>query len=125
MHIAENHIDLRALRQVLRERFRALAEQGGVYPLRRLLAVFLLAVVVCQREIGDSVAACRVFQFCIAAQPHESGEDFHYAASFRLLSRRSEEQTSELQSLMRISYSVFCLKKNRTSHMRQSRHNSI
>src|SRR3546814_14803746 len=56
-------------------------------PLRRLLAVFLLAVVVCQREIGDSVAACRVFQFCIAAQPHESGEDCHYAASFRLLSR--------------------------------------
>src|SRR3546814_8458452 len=25
---------------------------------------------------------------------------------------RSEEQTSELQSLMRISYAVFCLKKN-------------
>src|SRR3546814_2859085 len=27
---------------------------------------------------------------------------------------RSEEQTSELQSLMRISYAVFCLKKNKT-----------
>src|SRR3546814_1225134 len=27
---------------------------------------------------------------------------------------RSEEPTSELQSLMRISYAVFCLKKNRT-----------
>src|SRR3546814_7872410 len=27
---------------------------------------------------------------------------------------RSEEHTSELQSLMRISYAVFCLKKNRT-----------
>src|SRR3546814_6350319 len=27
------------------------------------------------------------------------------------LSRRSEEHTSELQSLMRISYAVFCLKK--------------
>src|SRR3546814_7357770 len=26
--------------------------------------------------------------------------------------RRSEEHTSELQSLMRISYAVFCLKKN-------------
>src|SRR3546814_9416825 len=26
---------------------------------------------------------------------------------------RSEEQTSELQSLMRISYAVFCLKQNR------------
>src|SRR3546814_3920043 len=29
----------------------------------------------------------------------------------RLLRRRSEEHTSELQSLMRISYAVFCLKK--------------
>src|SRR3546814_271299 len=28
---------------------------------------------------------------------------------------RSEEHTSELQSLMRISYAVFCLKKNRTN----------
>src|SRR3546814_9394983 len=34
-------------------------------------------------------------------------------------SRRSEEHTSELQSLMRISYAVFCLKKKiktRTTH---------
>src|SRR3546814_19500377 len=30
--------------------------------------------------------------------------------------RRSEEHTSELQSLMRISYAVFCLKKNKTIH---------
>src|SRR3546814_9302010 len=29
---------------------------------------------------------------------------------------RSEEHTSELQSLMRISYAVFCLKKKRTRH---------
>src|SRR3546814_6187490 len=29
----------------------------------------------------------------------------------RLLEHRSEEHTSELQSLMRISYAVFCLKK--------------
>src|SRR3546814_7004321 len=31
-----------------------------------------------------------------------------------LLDCRSEEHTSELQSLMRISYAVFCLKKKRT-----------
>src|SRR3546814_1765594 len=30
--------------------------------------------------------------------------------------RRSEEHTSELQSLMRISYAVFCLKKNKLLH---------
>src|SRR3546814_1776168 len=29
---------------------------------------------------------------------------------------RSEEHTSELQSLMRISYAVFCLKKKQTMH---------
>src|SRR3546814_4610507 len=33
-----------------------------------------------------------------------------------MLARRSEEHTSELQSLMRISYAVFCLKKNRYTH---------
>src|SRR3546814_6924779 len=31
--------------------------------------------------------------------------------------RRSEEHTSELQSLMRISYAVFCLKKKKTIHV--------
>src|SRR3546814_6897061 len=37
--------------------------------------------------------------------------------SFPPLYRRSEEHTSELQSLMRISYAVFCLKKKtNTTH---------
>src|SRR3546814_5530367 len=31
---------------------------------------------------------------------------------------RSEEHTSELQSLMRISYAVFCLKKKKKNHTR-------
>src|SRR3546814_7788389 len=31
----------------------------------------------------------------------------------QILPRRSEEHTSELQSLMRISYAVFCLKKKK------------
>src|SRR3546814_1787061 len=36
----------------------------------------------------------------------------HHLGDARLLgSRRSEEHTSELQSLLRISYAVFCLKK--------------
>src|SRR3546814_9383220 len=37
------------------------------------------------------------------------------ATSIRQAMRRSEEHTSELQSLMRISYAVFCLKK-KTQH---------
>src|SRR3546814_5547100 len=34
----------------------------------------------------------------------------------RSMSVRSEEHTSELQSLMRISYAVFCLKKKKTNY---------
>src|SRR3546814_9139111 len=33
--------------------------------------------------------------------------------------RRSEEHTSELQSLMRISYAVFCLKKKKNTQSKQ------
>src|SRR3546814_999316 len=35
------------------------------------------------------------------------------AAATRCIADRSEEHTSELQSLMRISYAVFCLKKKK------------
>src|SRR3546814_1133753 len=35
----------------------------------------------------------------------------------RLVNERSEEHTSELQSLMRISYAVFCLKKKNTNYI--------
>src|SRR3546814_6817189 len=43
---------------------------------------------------------------------HRLGEDaaFDYLTGF-VLEQRSEEHTSELQSLMRNSYAVFCLKK--------------
>src|SRR3546814_7561416 len=37
---------------------------------------------------------------------------YGYATGLDMTRRRSEEHTSELQSLMRISYAVFCLKKN-------------
>src|SRR3546814_10020563 len=45
------------------------------------------------------------------AQPHHENQ-FHNADE----QRRSEEHTPELQSLMRISYAVFCLKKKKTKH---------
>src|SRR3546814_7486589 len=37
----------------------------------------------------------------------------HLLDATHFLHRRSEEHTSELQSLMRISYAVFCLKKKK------------
>src|SRR3546814_486160 len=42
---------------------------------------------------------------------HRDGDEETFAAPVVSLSLRSEEHTSELQSLMRISYAVFCLKK--------------
>src|SRR3546814_3108616 len=39
--------------------------------------------------------------------------------------RRSEEHTSELQSLMRISYAVFCLKKKKKTLTRKIQRTSI
>src|SRR3546814_4886980 len=44
----------------------------------------------------------------VAVQRHLADVDERVVAV-----RRSEEHTSELQSLMRISYAVFCLKKNK------------
>src|SRR3546814_9578941 len=44
-----------------------------------------------------------------------SGSDTGVPGAMRE-SVRSEEHTSELQSLMRISYAVFCLKKKRTQN---------
>src|SRR3546814_9693690 len=46
----------------------------------------------------------------LASAPHERRSGLHRAIC-RPQSRRSEEHTSELQSLMRSSYAVFCLKK--------------
>src|SRR3546814_8722721 len=39
-----------------------------------------------------------------------------------LVAIRSEEHTSELQSLMRISYAVFCLKKKQTQKTKRKKH---
>src|SRR3546814_2947887 len=42
----------------------------------------------------------------------------------RICSRRSEEHTSELQSLMRISYAVFCLKKKKQKQKQTKQKNT-
>src|SRR3546814_10055025 len=56
-----------------------------------------------------SCEACRAFY------PTVKGIVAKYPKDVRLVMRylRSEEHTSELQSLMRISYAVFCLKKKK------------
>src|SRR3546814_10799449 len=60
----------------------------------------------CPRLSTSSVSKSERTLRCAPSRPHETG--------------RSEEHTSELQSLMRISYAVFCLKhKNQTTYKRQ------
>src|SRR3546814_18652129 len=52
----------------------------------------------------------------LAAQTHRLGDTrAEKPGIHRLVRVRSEEHTSELQSLMRISYAVFCLKKKNTA----------
>src|SRR3546814_3454590 len=48
-----------------------------------------------------------------AHQPGEHRQPDVLPGDHRPFAQRSEEHTSELQSLMRISYAVFCLKKTK------------
>src|SRR3546814_6271835 len=58
-------------------------------------------------------------EIAIACASH-GGEERHVATVARWLARlRSEEHTSELQSLMRISYAAFCLKKTQPTTNRE------
>src|SRR3546814_8120490 len=50
------------------------------------------------------------------AEPEGERRAEQAALGDRRDARRSEEHTSELQSLMRISYAVFCLKKKKQQH---------
>src|SRR3546814_5818352 len=80
---------------------------------------------------GDSMASARLERCCRALKPlfgvdHRPRGKPIFAAS--IFAERSEEHTSELQSLMRISYAVFCLKKKtkrKKPHMSQSKTRSI
>src|SRR3546814_3015484 len=54
--------------------------------------------------------------------PRRPGDDVVRPISQqRLPHRRSEEHTSELQSLMRISYAVFCLKKKKKNNTKRTK----
>src|SRR3546814_1222910 len=55
-------------------------------------------------------SSCDCARPMLAMLPHE------FTVRVSIASVRSEEHTSELQSLMRISYAVFCLKKKKKRH---------
>src|SRR3546814_5767126 len=56
------------------------------------------------------------------AHPHGYREDMKHSCNSEVVHPRSEEHTSELQSLMRISYAVFCLKKKKNITIQYVRH---
>src|SRR3546814_165242 len=67
-----------------------------------------LHAVVRRRLDADGMAEGLSFhRFCV----EPAGRGLDAAVARRAIRARSEEHTSELQSLMRISYAVFCLKK--------------
>src|SRR3546814_4601185 len=73
---------------------------------------------------GDAAAGEKVFNKCKACHTVDAGKNKVGPSLHDIIGRapasvegfkyRSEEHTSELQSLMRISYAVFCLKKKTT-----------
>src|SRR3546814_9441870 len=63
-------------------------------------------------EVADLYRQAGLSTVLVAGERYGTGSSRDWAAKvLRLL--RSEEHTSELQSLMRISYAVFCLKKKK------------
>src|SRR3546814_6937557 len=56
---------------------------------------------------------------CAGAPPRSAT-----SSARRFCNWRSEEHTSELQSLMRISYAVFCLIKKKQQNIRRQSHNN-
>src|SRR3546814_9442711 len=61
------------------------------------------------RLVGLQVDHVRPVDQCVADQQR------HLRRGLAFAPVRSEEHTSELQSLMRLSYAVFCLKKQKTT----------
>src|SRR3546814_4351024 len=91
--------------------------------LREIEGVHVMALF---REIGrhpaahvaepDETDACHVFSPHLPSSP-AGGECYfpvQFPGRFSTKAARSEEHTSELQSLMRTSYAVFCLNKKKT-----------
>src|SRR3546814_6532941 len=62
---------------------------------------------------GGRAGAARIFE---AVRHRVIGPAHDIERRLEILLGRSEEHTSELQSLMRISYAVFCLKKKNTTN---------
>src|SRR3546814_3884976 len=100
-----------------------------LFPYTTLFRSILLQVISDQEEGGDPIFTNDLLEFIIRyyGDPMQNSIGRYLELSARLFQeqqdhftdqmRRSEEHTSELQSLMRISYAVFCLKKKTTTQL--------
>src|SRR3546814_3081434 len=82
--------------------------------LARLLAPSDFGLVAIAAAVIAGTELFRAFSFEVALIQNQEAARAEYDTVWTL-NARSEEHTSELQSLMRISYAVFCLKK-KTKH---------
>src|SRR3546814_9309763 len=92
------------------------ATSVDAYPLRREWAIMTwpdCSRVPTRTGVGQ-VAVCRSARASVSDAPRSSGPAPCHRQ--RAAPARSEEHTSELQSLMRISYAVFCLKQKKKNH---------
>src|SRR3546814_3324048 len=67
-----------------------------------------------QTMLGNMEMVLAKSDMALASRYADLVQDQEAAQAIFARIRRSEEHTSELQSLMRISYAVFCLKKKNT-----------
>src|SRR3546814_6970298 len=106
-----------------------LAERGGQPGMTKSISEDLPSRVITAVDGGLSRRAAAE-RFGVAAASavrwvrewRESGSTRARPQGGDMRSRRSEEHTSELQSLMRISYAVFCLKNNNRQSNNEEQH---
>src|SRR3546814_2024402 len=83
------------------------------------MASFHLAVKTIGRSAGRSATAAAAYRAGVEITDERTGLVHDYTRK-----QRSEEHTSELQSLMRISYAVFCLKKKTITNTHHNPHST-
>src|SRR3546814_2644134 len=93
-----------------------------LFPYTTLFRSWQLHALPCQQR-GGPLPPARLpqgqSQRVLPQAPPDGLRQLPCACVRHLLAVRSEEHTSELQSLMRISYAVFCLKKKTKTHKKQ------
>src|SRR3546814_9530668 len=67
--------------------------------------------------VSDGADLLTVGRFEMPSRAYLGRFNFKGADQNKMVGKRSEEHTSELQSLMRISYAVFCLKNKKRKNL--------